>query len=73
MMAKRHKEATRARNISEVQAQDLATSLQETRKETAELRTQIDELRLIERKYQKYKEREPEIRHHLGNVTALAK
>jgi methylthioribose-1-phosphate isomerase len=73
VIAKRYRDANRAANIAQAQAQDLATSLQETRSDAVELRSQLNELKIIEKKYQKYMEREPEIRHHLGNCAALAK
>jgi hypothetical protein len=73
MMSKKHNDARCAARLAQAQAQDLATSLQETRNEVVQLRARIDELVVIERKYLKYKEREPEIRHYLGNCAALAK
>lgn len=72
-MAKRAQEALHARKLLKAEAQDFATSLQETRKETAELRTQIEALKQIEEKYKSFKQREPEIRHHLTNVAGLAR
>jgi hypothetical protein len=72
-MDQRQKEATHERELAEVKVQDLATSLQETRDEAAKLRTAVERLCVFERKYQSYKQKEPEIRHHLSNVASLAK
>ena len=71
-MAKRCRELSRASSINEAQSQDLATSLRETRKEAAELRAQVDALKLIERKHEKLEHRMPEVRHYLKNFAALA-
>jgi hypothetical protein len=73
MMAKRYKETAHAAKVAEAKAQDLTSSLQDTRKETADLRLQVDELRVFEKKYLDFKQREPQIRHFLGNVTGLMK
>lgn len=73
MMAKRYKEASTTANEDKTKVQDLTTLLQDTKKETADLRLQIDELRVVERKYKSFKKREPEIRHLLGNFATLAK
>lgn len=72
-MAKRCRNAERERKVAEARAEDLSISLQDTRKESAELRARVEELRKTERKYTQYKKREPEIRHHLGNVAGLAR
>lgn len=72
-MSKRFKEAKQARRVAEAKATDLATSLQETRQECAELRGKIEGLQVTERSYKKFKQREPEIRHTLGLVADLAK
>jgi hypothetical protein len=70
-MAKRCGELNRTNNISEAHRQDLATSLQDMRKEAADLRVQIQVLKIIERKHRKLEERMPEVRHYLRNVTGL--
>ena len=59
--------------MAEAKVQDLTTSLKETRDEAAKLRSEVEKLRVVEQKYKHFKEREPEIRHHLQNNAALAK
>lgn len=72
-MGQRYREASHGKKIAEAKAQDLATSLQETRKEAGELRAEVWNLRITEGKYNKYKKREPEIRHYLENFATIAR
>ena len=72
-MAKRYAEEKHQNRILRAQAEDFDTSLKEVRKEAAQLRSQVAELKQVEARYLAYKKREPEIRHYLTSFPALAK
>lgn len=73
MMYMRYKELNHISASARARANDVATSLNEARSEAVQMRARIKKLEEIEAQHLKYKKREPEIRHYLGNVSALAK
>lgn len=72
MMWKKNRIICQDADLLDARAQDLATSLRETREEVKTLRAKAEDAERLRERLARYKEREPEVRHYLGNVSVLA-
>ncbi|QDS76470.1 hypothetical protein FKW77_004949 [Venturia effusa] len=71
-MRKRLEEAKQSLAAEDKRTRQQLASIQTLRKERAELQSSIERLEAVEKKYKAYKDREPEIKHYLGQFSGVA-
>lgn len=72
-MRKRLDEAQQSLRSAEKQRKQLFASMQAMKEEQTTLQSTIQALAAVETKYKEYKDREPEIKHYLGQFSGVAR
>jgi hypothetical protein len=73
MMCKRFEEAKRSIVAADKRTRELFASVQNLKEERTTLQWSIKSLEAVEKKYETFKDREPEIKHYLRQFASIAR
>lgn len=73
MMRTRYEEANRSIAAAAKPTNELLASVQKLKEECSTLQSTVKSLEATEKKYKTFKDREPEIKHYLGQFAGIAR